>query len=95
MTDAERLQAIESRVRRTICDTYGPKGRTVEGRILKADFDTLLELLGRVRDSERERCAMLHESVNVASDDERFHGHPGAGAIGAVIEYRDLIRSGH
>lgn len=95
MTDAERLQGIESRVRRTICHTYGPEGHTLEGRILKADFDALLELLGRVRDSERERCAMLHESINVASDGERLAGHPGAGAMGAVIEYRDLIRSGH
>jgi hypothetical protein len=43
---------------------------------------------------ERERCASLHESVNPASDEERSHGDPGAGAMGAVIEYRDLIRRG-
>lgn len=39
-----------------------------------------------------EDAAALHESVNPASDDERIKGHPGAGAMGAVIEYRDKIR---
>lgn len=40
-----------------------------------------------------ERAAMLHESVNPASDGERSNNDPGAGAMGAVIEYRDLIRN--
>lgn len=40
-----------------------------------------------------ERAASLHESVNPASDMERHHGDPGAGAMGAVIEYRDAIRA--
>ncbi len=39
-----------------------------------------------------ERAASLHESVNPASDDERLHHVPGAGGMGAVIQYRDLIR---
>ena len=39
-----------------------------------------------------ERAASLHESVNPASDRERIDKAPGAGAMGAVIEYRDLIR---
>lgn len=39
-----------------------------------------------------ERAARLHESVNPASDDERLNKVPGAAAMGAVIEYRDLIR---
>lgn len=39
-----------------------------------------------------ERSASLHESVNPASDDERLNRVPGAGAMGAVVEYRDLIR---
>ena len=39
-----------------------------------------------------ERAAMLHESVNPASDMERIDHVPGAGAMGAVIQYRDLIR---
>jgi hypothetical protein len=39
-----------------------------------------------------ERAAALHESVNPASDDERLNKVPGAGAMGAVIQYRDLIR---
>lgn len=53
----------------------------------------IAEAIDDARRSERERCAMLHESVNPASDDERLHPWPGAGAMGAVIEYRDLIRS--
>jgi hypothetical protein len=40
-----------------------------------------------------ERAASLHEQVNPASDDERHHKVPGAGAMGAVIEYRDAIRA--
>ena len=40
-----------------------------------------------------ERAASLHEMVNPASDMERHHGNPGAGAMGAVIEYRDTIRA--
>ncbi len=39
-----------------------------------------------------EEAARLHESINPASDDERQAGAPGAGAMGAVIEYRDKIR---
>ncbi len=46
------------------------------------------------REEERERCAMLHESVDVACDHERQSKSPGAGAMGAVIAYRDLIRTG-
>jgi hypothetical protein len=40
-----------------------------------------------------EDAAALYESVSPASDDERLKGHPGAGAMGAVIEYRDKIRA--
>jgi hypothetical protein len=43
-------------------------------------------------DAATERAASLHESVNPASDDERHDHIPGAGAMGAVIQYRDLIR---
>ena len=39
------------------------------------------------------RAGDLHESINPASDQERHDGSPGAGAVGAVIEYRDLIRA--
>ncbi len=48
----------------------------------------LLRLLA----GERERCAMLHELMDPASDSERLSGSPGAGAIGAIIRYRDAIR---
>lgn len=40
-----------------------------------------------------ERAASLHEQVNPASDDERNNSVPGAGGMGAVIQYRDLIRA--
>jgi hypothetical protein len=40
-----------------------------------------------------ERAASLHESINPASDAERLNNAPGAGAMGAVIEYRDHIRA--
>lgn len=90
--DAYLLQQIEKRVRATICPTYKSSGEeTIEGRISKEDFEALLSLLGRIRDSERERCASLFESVNPASDDERLHNAWGAGAMGAVLEFRDLI----
>ena len=94
MNDAELLQAIEGRVRSTICETYSSDGgMTVEGRILKADFDALMDLISRIRAHEREECARLHEQINPASDDERYHSVPGAGAMGAVLQYRDLIRA--
>jgi hypothetical protein len=38
------------------------------------------------------RAADLHEQINPASDAERRRRVPGAGAMGAVIEYRDRIR---
>jgi hypothetical protein len=66
---------------------------SIEGRITREDFEALLSLIGRVRMSERERCAQLHEQVNPASDDERLAHVPGAGAMGAVIQYRDMIRA--
>ncbi len=40
-----------------------------------------------------ERAASLHESVDPASGQERQSGSPGADAMGAVIQYRDLIRA--
>jgi cation transport regulator ChaB len=43
--------------------------------------------------SATERAAALQESVDPASDDERANKVPGAGAMGAVIQYRDLIRA--
>ena len=39
-----------------------------------------------------QRAADLHEQVDSASDAERLDKIPGAGAMGAVIEYRDKIR---
>ena len=46
-----------------------------------------------IRDKALEEAAALHESISPASDDERLHSAPGAGAMGAIIEYRDAIRA--
>lgn len=40
-----------------------------------------------------EDAAALFEMINPASDTERLRGDPGAGAMGAIIEYRDKIRA--
>lgn len=95
MKTADQLVAeIEARVRPTICPTFGSKGESIEGRISQVDFDSIVRLYRdaarRARDEERERCAMLHESVRVNCDHEPGAG---AGAMGAVIQYRDLIRN--
>lgn len=52
----------------------------------------LREAEQRGQEQMRERAASLHENINPASDEERGRGDPGAGAMGAVIEYRDKIR---
>lgn len=94
MNDAELLQAIEGRIRPTICETYSSDGgMTIEGRITRNDLESLLGLIGRCREAEREECARLFEQVNPASDDERLNNVPGAGAMGAVLQFRDLIRA--
>ena len=41
----------------------------------------------------KEKCADLHPNIDPASDAERLRGAPGAGAMGAVIDYRDAIRA--
>lgn len=60
---------------------------------------TLIALRGICKESARQavilglrRAAMIHESVNVACDHER-PDVPGAGAMAAVIQFRDLIRA--
>ena len=45
------------------------------------------------RKAALEDAALLHENINPASNDERLNNVPGAGAMGAVIEYRDAIRA--
>lgn len=50
-------------------------------------------VLDKVWNDALEHAASLHESVSPARDDERLHKAPGAGAMGAVIEYRDQIRA--
>jgi hypothetical protein len=39
------------------------------------------------------RAAELHEQIDSASDAERIDNLPGAGAMGAIVEYRDRIRA--
>ena len=39
------------------------------------------------------RAVDMHSNINPANDTERLNGDPGAGAMGAVIEYRDAIRA--
>ena len=94
MSDTKILQDIEQRVRETMCLTHSERhGSRVEGRITADDFEALINLLERMQKAERERCAYLYEQVNPASDLERANGDPGAGAMGAVLEFRDLIRA--
>lgn len=45
-----------------------------------------------VRDGLR-RAADMYESINPGSDNERLRKIPGAGAMGAILEYRDTIRA--
>ena len=39
------------------------------------------------------RAADHHNSISAACDHERSNGDAGAGAMGAILEYRDLLRS--
>lgn len=42
---ARELDEIANRIKPTICETWGAsRGHTVEGRILKTDFERLIEL---------------------------------------------------
>lgn len=40
-----------------------------------------------------EYAALCHEDIDTACSHERENGDPGAGAIGAVVAYRDRIRA--
>ena len=55
--------------------------------------DRLMPLAKELVAHERERCGNLHDSIDPACDHEQDRGG-GAGAMGAVIAYRDLIRQG-
>lgn len=67
--------------------------RGVVERLNDAHRELLRACVAAARVKALDDAAALHESVNPASDDERGHGVPGAGAMGAVIEYRDKIRA--
>ena len=57
-------------------------------RIMQGIIGTQIEAV----EDALEEAAMLHEQIDCASDAERLADIPGAGAMGAVIEYRDAIR---
>lgn len=63
-----------------------PKASDGEIDILLSQLAPLLVRVGM------DRAADLFEMVSPASDEERHNGDPGAGAMGAVLEFRDLIR---
>jgi hypothetical protein len=50
-------------------------------------------ILDQARNTALDEAAGLSAIVNPASDEERLHGDPGAGAMGAIIEYRNKIRA--
>lgn len=62
-------------------DGQCPEAVRVHGKNVSADLAVI-----------REAACGLHESIDPASDMERLRGDPGAGAMGAVIEYRDKLR---
>lgn len=62
--------------------------------VFKVSYEPELEdELRLIRDQAFEEAASLFESVNPASDSERATKTPGADAMGAVLEFRDLIRA--
>jgi len=69
---------------------FGDTNRPWSRDTALAAIDAALEA---AKDREAEACAVLHESVDGTCDHERNSNLPGAGAFGAVIEYRDIIRA--
>jgi hypothetical protein len=57
------------------------------------DWEAYLRNLEHERNAALDEAAALFEVINPASDDERMKGDPGAGAMGAIIEYRNKIRA--
>jgi len=55
-------------------------------------YCSIVAIHKKAHNNALEKAAMLHQDINPASDEERRNGDPGAGAMGAVIEYRDKIR---
>lgn len=72
MTDAELLQAIEKRIRSTIYATFSADGHTIEGRILKDDFDALLALIDRAG----KRINDMHEALKPFAALAHFYDPP-------------------
>lgn len=78
--DREWLTALEG-------GTGGPAEITSAVQYARSQYE------GAATAREREAYGNLHEVVDAACDHERLNGHPGARAMGAVIEYRDAIRA--
>lgn len=76
---------------------YGinPKTRlrqSLGGVLTTSQIAFVEELFEISADDALEKAAGLHENIDPSCDHERQKGDPGAGAMGAVIEYRDSIR---
>ena len=83
MTTEERAKNIAAKI------TIKP------GNQIDVDFVVNITF-AEIRQAEQaayERAAMLYENIDPACDHERQNGDPGAGAMGAIIEYRDKIRA--
>lgn len=70
-----------------------PKAPTDDDGIATYNRALIKAVAEHARTEALEEAAALFESIGPASDDERLHGNPGAGAMGAVLEYRNAIRA--
>lgn len=71
-------------------------GKSIRIGDWKQDGDYWLLVMDDPRQARNqgiEEAARLHEQIDPSCDHERQNGDPGAGAMGAVIEYRDAIRN--
>ena len=75
---------------RRIAERYLRQDRGPSGNIRSCAAEIRQALDAAVK-AEREACAMLHEQIpNHCSHEVNCHG---AGAIGAIVKYRDTIRA--
>lgn len=86
LSDELRAEALR------IADDYGMPPSSVQ-HLVKRILALCAKVQAEAREAGLEEAARLHESVRVDCDHERNAGHPGAAAMGAVIEYRDAIRA--
>ena len=83
-------KSIAERAREALpCDRFGSCKDDWHPQVCPASLRPAVEAALR---KLLEDAAMLHESIDNSCDHERQRGDPGAGAMAAVIEYRDKIR---